>query len=211
MMILKNEREQIVAYGRKMIDDGLVKGTGGNLSIFNRGEELVAISPAGMDYFDINSEDVVIVNLSGEVVDSGNRPSSEIDMHLMLYKKREDISSVIHTHSICTSSISCLRVGIPPVHYLIGFAGKDVRCAEYATYGTKELAVNACMAMEGRKAALLANHGLVAGADTLKQAFDIAEIVEYCAEIYIKIRSIGDPVLIDEEEMKTVIEKFKNY
>ena len=210
-MILKNEREQIAAYGRKMIDDGLVKGTGGNLSIFNRGEELVAISPAGMDYFDIYSEDVVIVNLSGEVVDSGNRPSSEIDMHLMLYEKREDISSVIHTHSICTSSISCLRVGIPPVHYLIGFAGKDVRCAEYATYGTKELAVNACMAMEGRKAALLANHGLVAGADTLKQAFDIAEIVEYCAEIYIKIRSIGDPVLIDEEEMKTVIEKFKNY
>jgi L-fuculose-phosphate aldolase len=210
-MILKNEREQIVAYGRKMIDNGLVQGTGGNLSIFNRGEGLVAISPAGMDYFDINSEDVVIVNLSGEVVDSGNRPSSEIDMHLMLYEKREDISSVIHTHSICTSSISCLRVGIPPVHYLIGFAGKDVRCAEYATYGTKELAVNACMAMEGRKAALLANHGLIAGADILKQAFDIAEIVEYCAEIYIKIRSIGDPVLIDEEEMKTVIEKFKNY
>jgi L-fuculose-phosphate aldolase len=210
-MILKKEREQIAAYGRKMIDNGLVQGTGGNLSIFNRGEGLVAISPAGMDYFDINSEDVVIVNLSGEVVDSGNRPSSEIDMHLMLYEKREDISSVIHTHSICTSSISCLRVGIPPVHYLIGFAGKDVRCAEYATYGTKELAVNACMAMVGRKAALLANHGLVAGADTLKQAFDIAEIVEYCAEIYIKIRSIGDPVLIDEEEMKTVIEKFKNY
>jgi L-fuculose-phosphate aldolase len=210
-MILKNEREQIAAYGRKMIDNGLVKGTGGNLSIINRGEGLVAISPGGMDYFDINSEDVVIVNLSGEIVDSGNRPSSEIDMHLMLYEKREDISSVIHTHSICTSSISCLRVGIPPVHYLIGFAGRDVRCAEYATYGTKELAVNACMAMEGRKAALLANHGLVAGADTLKQAFDIAEIVEYCAEIYIKIRSIGDPVLIDEEEMKTVIEKFKNY
>ena len=210
-MILKNEREQIAAYGRKMIDDGLVKGTGGNLSIFNRGEELVAISPAGMDYFDINSEDVVIVNLSGEVVDSGNRPSSEIDMHLMLYEKRDDINSVIHTHSICTSTISCLRIGIPPVHYLIGFAGKDVRCAEYATYGTMQLAVNACMAMEGRKAALLSNHGLVAGADTLKQAFGIAEIVEYCAEIYIKIRSIGDPVLIDEEEMKTVIEKLKNY
>ncbi len=210
-MILKNEREQIAAYGRKMIDNGLVKGTGGNLSIINRGEGLVAISPAGMDYFDIDPEDVVIVNLSRGIIDSGNKPSSEIDMHLMLYEKREDISSVIHTHSICTSSISCLRVGIPPVHYLIGFAGKDVRCAEYATYGTKELAVNVCRAMEGRKAALLANHGLVAGADTLKQAFDIAEIVEYCAEIYIKIRSIGDPVLIGEEEMKTVIEKFKNY
>jgi L-fuculose-phosphate aldolase len=210
-MILKNEREQIAAYGRKMIDNGLVKGTGGNLSIINRGEGLVAISPAGMDYFDIDPEDVVIVNLSGGIIDSGNKPSSEIDMHLMLYEKRDDISSVIHTHSICTSSISCLRIGIPPVHYLIGFAGKDVRCAEYATYGTKQLAVNACMAMEGRKAALLSNHGLVAGADTLKQAFDIAEIVEYCAEIYIKIRSIGDPVLIGEEEMKTVIEKFKNY
>lgn len=210
-MLLINEREQIAEYGRKMIDSGLVKGTAGNLSIINRGEGLVAISPGGMSYHDIHPQDVVVVNFSGEVVDSKKRPSSEIDMHLLLYERREDIQSVIHTHSISTSAISCLRIGIPPVHYLIGFAGKDVRCSEYATYGTKELAVNACRAMEGRKAALLANHGLVAGADSLKQAFDIAEIVEYCAEIYLKIRSIGDPVLIDEEEMTTVIEKFKNY
>lgn len=210
-MLLKNEREQVAEYGRKMIDSGLVKGTGGNLSIINRGESLVAISPGGMSYHDINPENVVVVNLSGEIIDSGNKPSSEIDMHLMLYEKRDDITSVIHTHSICTSTISCLRIGIPPVHYLIGFAGIDVKCAEYATYGTKELAVNACRAMEGRKAALLANHGLVAGADSLKQAFDIAEIVEYCAELYIKTRSIGDPVLIEEEEMKIVIDKFKNY
>ncbi len=210
-MLLKKEREQVSAYGRKMIDNGLVKGTGGNLSIYNRGENLVAISPGGMDYYDIKPEDVVVVNLSREIVDSVNKPSSEIDMHLMIYEKRSEISSIVHTHSICTSSISCLRIGIPPVHYLIGFAGKDVRCAEYATYGTKELAVNACRAMEGRKAALLANHGLIAGAESLKQAFDIAEIVEYCAEIYIKIGSLGDPVLIDEKEMETIIEKFKTY
>jgi L-fuculose-phosphate aldolase len=210
-MLLKKERELVSEYGRKMIDNGLVKGTGGNLSILNRGENLVAISPGGMDYYDIKPEDVVVVNESGEIVDSVNKPSSEIDMHLMIYEKRSEISSIIHTHSICTSSISCLRIGIPPVHYLIGFAGKDVRCAEYATYGTKELAVNACRAMEDRKAALLANHGLVAGAESLKQAFDIAENVEYCAEIYIKIASLGDPVLIDEKEMENIIEKFKNY
>jgi len=210
-MLLKKERELVSEYGRKMIDNGLVKGTGGNLSIYNRRENLVAISPGGMDYYDIKPEDVVVVNESGEIVDSVNKPSSEIDMHLMIYAKRSEISSIIHTHSICTSSISCLRIGIPPVHYLIGFAGKDVRCAEYATYGTKELAVNACSAMEDRKAALLPNHGLVAGAESLKQAFDIAEIVEYCAEIYIKIGALGDPVLIDEKEMENIIEKFKNY
>ncbi len=210
-MLLKNERELVSEYGRKMIDNGLVKGTGGNLSIYNRRENLVAISPGGMDYYDIKPEDVVVVNESGKIVDSVNKPSSEIDMHLMIYEKRPEISSILHTHSICTSSISCLRIGIPPVHYLIGFAGTDVRCAEYATYGTKELAVNACRAMEDRKAVLLANHGLVAGAESLKQAFDIAEIVEYCAEIYIKIRSLGDPVLIDEKEMGNIIDKFKNY
>jgi len=210
-MLLKNEREQVADYGRKMIDSGLVKGTGGNLSIINRAEGLVAISPGGMNYHDICPEDVVVVNISGEVVDSRNKPSSEIDMHLMLYEKREEMKAVVHTHSISTSTISCLRTGIPPVHYLIGFAGKDVRCADYATYGTRELAVNACKAMENRNAALLANHGLVAGSDSLKQAFDIAEIVEYCAEIYLRIRSFGEPVLIDEEEMETVIEKFKNY
>jgi len=87
-MLLKKEREQVSAYGRKMIDNGLVKGTGGNLSIYNRGENLVAISPGGMDYYDIKPEDVVVVNLSREIVDSVNKPSSEIDMHLMIYEKK---------------------------------------------------------------------------------------------------------------------------
>ena len=210
-MRLKYERELISEFGRKMIDNNLVQGTGGNLSILNRQENLIAISPSGMDYYCIRPEDVVVVNMSGEIMDSGNKPSSKIDMHMMIYESRPDVGAVIHTHSVCAASISCLRTGIPPVHYLIGFAGKDVRCADYATFGTKALAVNVVRALKDRNAALLANHGLVAAAENLKQAFDIAEIVEYCAELYIKTRSLGDPVLIEDTEMETVIRELKNY
>lgn len=210
-MLLMKEREIIADYGRKMIDHDLVKGTGGNISIYNRNENLIAISPGGMDYYCVAPEDVVVLNTDGEVIDSDKKPSSETIMHLMLYVSRSDISSIIHTHSVCASALSCLRTEIPPLHYLIGFAGKNVRCADYATYGTKELADNACRAMVDRNAALLANHGLIAGASTLNLAFTIAEMVEYCAELYLKIKPVGKPVLIEDAEMENVIKKFKDY
>ncbi|HEY8362787.1 MAG TPA: L-fuculose-phosphate aldolase [Tissierellaceae bacterium] len=210
-MILLNERQEIVEYGKKLVTSGLTKGTGGNLSIFNRKEGLMAISPSGIDYFKITPKDVVVLDLDGNIIDGDKKPSSELEMHRIFYKNRDDIDAIIHTHSTYATILSCLNVPLPPVHYMVALAGLNVRCAKYATFGTKELAENAFEAMKDRYAVLLANHGMLAGAKDLANAFNIIEEIEYCAELYIKSKAIGEPVILPEDEMKLMIEKFKTY
>ncbi|NLK42859.1 MAG: L-fuculose-phosphate aldolase [Tissierellia bacterium] len=210
-MILLNERREIVEYGKKLVTSKLTKGTGGNLSIYNRKEGLMAISPSGIDYFEIRPEDVVVLDLDGNIVDGDKKPSSELDMHRIFYKNREDIDAIIHTHTIYATTLSCLNITLPPVHYMVALAGLDVKCAKYATFGTEELARKAFEAMKDRYAVLLANHGLLAGAKDLANAFNITEEIEYCAELYIKAKSVGEPVILPEEEMKLMLEKFKTY
>ncbi len=210
-MLLEKERTLIVEYGQRLIKNGLTTGTGGNLSIFDRTQNLVAISPSGMDYFDVTAEDVVIIDLDGNVVDGNRTPSSEVSMHLIYYNRRKDINAVVHTHSTYATTISCLNWGLPAVHYLVAFAGDDVRCAEYATYGTPELAVNSFEAMHDRRAVLLANHGLVAGGMSIDHAFNIAEEIEFCAELYYRTKSIGEPVILDKDEMTLMQKKFETY
>ena len=210
-MILLKEREQIVEYGKRLIKTNLTKGTGGNLSIFNREQSLMAISPSGIDYFKIKPKDVVVLDLDGNIVDGDKKPSSELEMHSIFYRNRKDIDAIIHTHTVFATTLSCLNITLPPVHYLVAFAGLDVRCAEYATFGTKELAENAFKAMESRYAVLLANHGLLAGAKDLANAFNITEEIEYCAELYYRAKSMGEPVILPQSEMENMIEKFKDY
>lgn len=210
-MLMKNEREQIVEYGKKLIDANLTKGTGGNLSIFNREKQLMAISPSGIDYFKIKPEDVVILDLEGNKVDGDKSPSSEYEMHRIFYGNRTDIDAIIHTHTMYATTIACLNWELPPVHYMVALAGLNVRCAKYATYGTKELAENAFEAMKDRNAVLLANHGLLAGAKDLANAFNITEEIEYCAELYYRTKCIGEPVILSEEEMTLMLDKFKTY
>ncbi|WP_369881484.1 L-fuculose-phosphate aldolase [Anaerosalibacter bizertensis] len=208
---MKNEREQIVEYGKRLIDANLTKGTGGNLSIFNREKQLMAISPSGIDYFKIKPEDVVILDLEGNKVDGDKSPSSEYEMHRIFYENRRDIDAIIHTHTMYSTTIACLNWELPPVHYMVALAGLNVRCAKYATYGTKELAENAFEAMKDRNAVLLANHGLLAGAKDLANAFNITEEIEYCAELYYRTKCIGEPVILSEEEMTLMLDKFKTY
>lgn len=210
-MLMKEERKQIVEYGKRLISSGLTKGTGGNLSIYNREKQLMAISPSGIDYFQTKPEDVVILNLKGEIVDGDKKTSSELEMHRIFYEKRKDIDAIIHTHTMYATTLSCLRWKLPAVHYLLASAGKDIRCAEYATFGTDKLANNAFEAMQDRKAVLLANHGLLAGSNDLADAFAITEDIEYCAEIYYRAKSIGEPVILDDEEMNLMVDRFKNY
>lgn len=210
-MILLEERKEIIEYGKKLITTNLTKGTGGNVSIFNRKEKLMAISPSGIDYFKIKPEDVVIMDLDGNVVYGDKEPSSEWGMHLIFYNKRDDIDAIIHTHTVFATAVSCLNITLPPVHYMIALAGPDVRCAEYATYGTMELAENAFEAMKDRYAVLLANHGLLAGAKDLANAFNITEEIEYCAELYYRSKSIGEPVILSQDEMEMMMERFKTY
>lgn len=210
-MLMQAEREQVVEYGKKLITSGLTKGTGGNLSIYNRDKKLMAITPTGIDYFKIKPEDIVILTVDGERVDGDKLPSSELEMHRLFYERRTDIDAVIHTHTKYATTLACLNWSLPPVHYLVALAGLDVRCAKYATFGTKELAENAFEGMKDRKAVILANHGLLAGANDLLNAFNITEEIEYCAEIYYRTRCAGEPVILPEEEMKLMLDKFKTY
>ncbi|MBU5426737.1 L-fuculose-phosphate aldolase [Tissierella pigra] len=205
------ERKLIVEYGKKLVTSNLTKGTGGNLSIYNREKNLMAISPSGIDYFKIDVEDIVVLDLKGNIVDGHREPSSEYHMHRIFYENRDDIDAIIHTHTMYATTLACLNWSLPPVHYMLALAGPDVRCANYATYGTKELAENAFEAMKDRYAVLLANHGLLVGSKDLANAFNITEEIEYVAELYYRTKAIGEPVILSEKEMTLMIEKFKTY
>lgn len=211
VMLLQEERESVVDYCRRLVTHHLTRGTGGNVSVCNRERGLMAISPSGMDYFRTEPEDVVVLDLEGRVVEGRRVPSSEVDMHRVLYAGREDIGAVVHTHSTCATTLACLHEGLPPVHYLIGFAGCDVRCTEYAPFGSRELARLAFEGMRDRYAVLLGNHGLLAAGPDIRYAFNTAEEIEFVCELYCRARSMGKPVLLSEADMEVVLEKFKSY
>ena len=174
-MLMEKAREELVKYGKKLVTANLTKGTGGNLSVFDRANGTVAITPSGIDFFEITPEDIVILDLDGKVVEGNRVPSSEWEMHLMQYRTRNDIDAVIHAHTTYATVFAVLNWELPPSHYMIAVAGPNVRCAKYATYGTHELAVNATEAMKDRRAVILANHGILSGAQDLLNAFNIIE------------------------------------
>ena len=208
---MEKERLLLIEYGKKLVKAGLTKGTGGNLSIFDRKNGHVAITPSGIDFFEIQPEDIVIIDVDGNVIEGNRTPSSEWAMHVMPYKYRDDIDAVIHAHTMYATVMACLRQELPATHYMIAVAGENVRVAEYATYGSPELAKNAFEAMKDRKAVILANHGILAGANDLLNAFKIVEEIGYCSEVYTKAKAIGEPGILPHEEMVLMAEKFKTY
>jgi L-fuculose-phosphate aldolase len=183
-MRMHEHRETVVKFGRKMIDSRLTTGSGGNLSIYDRDQGLIAISPSGIEYYDLEPSDVVVLDPTGVIVKGDRKPSSELDFHLALYRQRRDVGAVVHTHSVYATTMACLGWEIPPVHYLIGFSGQKVPLAPYATFGTRRLAENLVDAIGNYNAVLLANHGLVTVGETLERAFATAEEIELVARIY---------------------------
>ncbi len=210
-MILLEERQAVVEFGKKMLLTGLVKGTGGNISLCNADKTLLAISPTGVSYIDMQPEDITVTNLEGVQVDGKLAPSSEIAFHLALVNQRPDIFAVVHTHSDYATTMACLRWELPAVHYLIGSAGLSVPVAPYATFGTQTLAENICQTIGSGNAVLLANHGLITVGPNLKKAFSTAEMVEYVSRLYITARSVGEPVILSDQEMQDVLDKFGTY
>lgn len=210
-MILLKERELICEYSRRMLSRGLTRGTGGNISILNRAEGLIAISPSGVEYDTMTAEDVPVIDLCGDLVEGHLKPSSEIAMHLSCYRARADVSAVVHTHSTFACTLACLGWELPPVHYLIGFAGDKVEVAPYHRFGTLELGEEAVKVMGERNAVLLQNHGLLAVGEDIARAFGTAEETEFTAEIYYRTRLAGDPILLSDEEMQGIIPLFREY
>ena len=210
-MILEKEREQVIEYSLKLLSEGLTNGTAGNVSIFNREKGLVAISPTGVNYSELTLEMISVVDLNGKLIE-GLKPSSELEMHMILYRNREDVNAVIHTHPVYTTVLACLREDLPAIDYMIAVTGATkVRCAEYASYGTKELAENAYKAMGSSLAVILANHGLTTAGKDIANAFNITVQVEYISNLYIKARNIGEPIILPDKEMNSMLERFKTY
>jgi L-fuculose-phosphate aldolase len=202
-------REAMIATARRMNASGLNQGTSGNLSV--RVEEGFLVTPTGMDYDALVPEDLVLMRMDGS--HEGRRaPSSEWRIHRDILMLRPEVGAVLHAHSMFCTTLACLRRGIPSFHYMVTAAGgADIRCAPYATFGTEELSHHAVEALEGRKACLLANHGMLALGKDLAGAFKLAVEVETLAAMYWRALQVGEPVLLDAAEMARVLEKFKTY
>ena len=211
-MILQKERNAIVAFGKKLLTSGLTAGTGGNLSVANRKKNLIAVTPSGVDYLEMSPEDVVLVGMEGGLIETSKyKPSSELLFHLALYRRRQDIQAVVHTHSVYATTLASLGWEIPPFHYLVAYSGKKVPLASYATFGSEELARNVADAIGDNNAVLMGSHGVVTVGATLVKAFETAEIIEYVARVYYLAKNLGEPAILSDEEMDKVIEKFKGY
>ena len=202
-------------YGRRLVERGLTRGTGGNVSVLSRESGLFAISPSGMDYFETRPEDVVVLDMEGNVADGARKPSSEVEMHRLLYLGREDVGAVVHTHSVYAAAVSCTREaqaeGLPPAHCAVALAGGDVRCTAYHPFGTRELAEAACEGMRGRFAVLLGNHGLLAAGPDVGHAFALAEQLEFVCEVWVHAAAVGTPALLSPADLLAAQGRFHDY
>jgi L-fuculose-phosphate aldolase len=202
-------RQQLIDTALSMNASGLNKGISGNLSA--RFEGGMLITPSGMDYSGLSPEDIVWMDFEGNC-DAAQKPSSEWHFHAAIYQRRPEASAVLHAHPVSCSALACLGRGIPAFHYMVAVAGgKDIRCAEYATFGTPELSTKVVKALEDRKACLMAHHGLTCFEKNLPQALALAIEVEHLATVYSRILAMGEETIIDDAEMDRVLEKFNDY
>ncbi len=202
-------RGQIVAACREMNVLGINQGTSGNVSARVAGGFL--ITPSGVAYDEMAPNQVVEMDLEGGHRGE-QRPSSEWRMHRDIYRDRPEAGAVVHTHATFCTALACLHREIPAFHYMVAVAGgASIRCANYATFGTQALSDNMLKALDGRAACLLANHGMICFASDLGKALALAVEVETLARQYWHARQAGKPVLLSEEEMTTVLERFESY
>lgn len=201
---------EIVETVRELAAAGLLQGASGNVSV-RRPEGGLFITRSGARADRIGVDDIVVVDPDGGH-DPAVRPSSEWRMHAAVYAARSDVGAVIHTHSPHATAVSCLRDDLPAFHYMIGMAGGEaVRCAEYATVATPELATAALAALGDRQACLLANHGTLAVGADLNAARDMAEELEHLARVYCIAVAAGEPVVLERREMDDVLAAFRRY
>src|SRR3954468_4782398 len=201
--MLEREREQVAGAARRLATAGLVAGTSGNVSV--RLDHRVAITPTGGVLAELEPEHVPVVGLDGEVLDGALAPTSEIDLHLSVYQ-RFGAGAVVHTHAPMATALSCVLDELPVVHYEMLMLGGPVRVARYATFGTPELAQSVVEALDGRTAALMANHGAVTHGADLAAAVRATELLEWAATVYWNAHAIGAPRVLDEAQQQAVID-----
>ena len=206
-------RQEVIATALGMNAAGINRGKAGNVSVRLRrdGFDGFLVTPTGLPYAQLVPADIAAMTLDGEA--AGPRlPSSEWRFHRDIYRSRADAGAIVHTHSPFATSLACLARGIPAFHYMVAVAGgADIRCAPYATFGTQALSDHAVAALEGRRACLLAQHGVIALGSSLERALALAVEVETLAEMYWRALQIGEPVTLPDDEMRVVIAKFATY
>lgn len=206
-------RERVIAVARGMNAAGINRAKAGNVSARWRAGQFdgFLVTPTGIDYERLAPPDIVAVALDGTV--RGDRaPSSEWPFHRDIYRACGEANAIVHTHAPFCTALACLGRGIPAFHYMVAVAGgRDIRCAPYATYGTQALADAAVRALDGRRACLLANHGMIAFAGDLDGALRLAIEVESLAEAYWRALQVGEPRLLSDDEMARVVAKLGAY
>ena len=202
-------RKDIIATALRMNALGINRGKSGNVSA--RWKDGFLVTPSGQPYEEMSPADIVFIDAKGRC-NGKRKPSSEWRFHFDIYRHKDNALAVVHTHSSFATTLACLGMGVPAFHYMVAVAGgNDIRCAPYATFGTQLLSDHAIQALEGRRACLLANHGMIATGDSLKNALALAVEVEALCEQYWRALQIGKPNLLPDEEMAAVVEKFKTY
>ena len=198
---------EIIATARAMGERGINHAMAGNVSA--RTDEGMLITPSSVHYDALGADDIVAMGTDGSWEGAaGRRPSSEWRFHLDVYAARPDAAAIVHAHPVCATALACHGRGIDAFHYMVAVAGgHDIRCAPYATFGTPELSANVVAALEGRRAALLANHGIIAVGSTLSAALDLAVEVEVLAAQYLAALAIGEPVRLSAAQMDEVLAK----
>ena len=218
-MINLKERQEVIEYSIKLNTTNLSPLRSGNISVRGIQDDIEGffITPSGKKYETLKVEDIVFLSLSEEKdflswFNSGKNPSSEWRFHQDIYKNKSKARAIVHAHSPHATAVSAHGKPIPAFHYMIALAGgDDIKCSEYATFGTNELSMNIIRALENRKACLMSNHGQVAFGDDLSKAFELAQEVENICHQYIIALKMGKPKILSFVEMQKILEKVKNY
>lgn len=203
-------REQLVSTARQMSALGLTPGMSGNVSV--RSPAGLLVTPSGMPYPDLVPDDAVEMKLDGTTRPGQRAPSTEWRLHRDILGARADVQAIVHTHSLFCTTLSTLRRSIPAIHYMVVLAGSDeIPCADYATFGSEQLALNAVTALRGGDACLLANHGMIALGRSLSSALRLAAEVETLASQYWHAVQVGSPHVLDGGELRAVRDRFAEY
>jgi L-fuculose-phosphate aldolase len=199
------EREALADASARLASEGLVIGTAGNLSV--RAGDRVVVTPTGCVLSEVSPEDMAVVDLDGGVEDGGPAPTSELGLHLGVYRRFDWAGAVVHTHSPMATAVGSVVEELPPIHYQMLSLGGAVRVAPYATFGSDELHANVLGALEGHTAALMQNHGTLTCGTTLDSAVDATFLLEWACSLYWHAKQIGEPSILTGEQLGEVAQQ----
>jgi len=211
LKISEDFKKLIVDTGRELYKQSLTIGTWGNISLLDPETDLVYIKPSGMDYNEINLDDIIVVDKKGKIIEGFRKPSIEMPMHLSIYDARKDVGAIVHYHPIYSSVLAVTGLSLPGIcEDFVQIVGEKVLCAKYALPGSDELAENAVASLGNRKAVFLLNHGTLCVGKDMKEAMKVCYVVEKTAHIYILSKNVGKCRIIPEEDIKIMQDFAKN-